>query len=163
MMWKAVVADDHRGASYSYLMNRLLSVCHRVFICFVDELEVRREGAALTARHVWGALRGLETFSQLVYQDERNRVSGVIPCIIKSRHVTCILLGHDVRTSLIIYSHHKARCVFFCVKQFAINKTSITDFPRFKHRGILLDTSRHYLSKDVIILNLVCFFYVFVV
>uniref|UniRef100_A0A8B9L2E3 Beta-hexosaminidase n=1 Tax=Astyanax mexicanus TaxID=7994 RepID=A0A8B9L2E3_ASTMX len=53
---------------------------------------------------------GLETFSQLVYEDD--------------------------------YGAHK------------INKTSISDFPRFAHRGILLDTSRHYLPLKAILTNL---------
>jgi len=36
-----------------------------------------------------------------------------------------------------------------------INETNIVDFPRFAHRGILLDTSRHYLPLGVILKNLV--------
>ena len=43
-----------------------------------------------------------------------------------------------------------------CVFQYFVNKTSINDFPRFPHRGILLDTARHFLSKNTIIKNLVC-------
>ncbi len=43
------------------------------------------------------------------------------------------------------------------VFQYFVNKTTINDFPRFPHRGILLDTSRHYLSKGTIIKNLVSF------
>uniref|UniRef100_A0A3B3Q3Q2 Beta-hexosaminidase n=1 Tax=Paramormyrops kingsleyae TaxID=1676925 RepID=A0A3B3Q3Q2_9TELE len=35
-----------------------------------------------------------------------------------------------------------------------INKTEIQDFPRFSHRGILLDTSRHFLPLRVILENL---------
>ncbi|KAG9281957.1 beta-hexosaminidase subunit beta isoform X1 [Astyanax mexicanus] len=74
------------------------------------QLEVDQPASVLKAANVWGALRGLETFSQLVYEDD--------------------------------YGAHK------------INKTSISDFPRFAHRGILLDTSRHYLPLKAILTNL---------
>lgn len=39
--------------------------------------------------------------------------------------------------------------------QFFINKTEIEDFPRFPHRGLLLDTSRHYLPLPSILDTLV--------
>uniref|UniRef100_A0A4W3JYN2 Beta-hexosaminidase n=1 Tax=Callorhinchus milii TaxID=7868 RepID=A0A4W3JYN2_CALMI len=35
-----------------------------------------------------------------------------------------------------------------------INKTDIIDFPRFTHRGILIDSSRHYLPVEVILQTL---------
>uniref|UniRef100_A0A672MCD2 Beta-hexosaminidase n=1 Tax=Sinocyclocheilus grahami TaxID=75366 RepID=A0A672MCD2_SINGR len=73
------------------------------------ELSVDEPSAVLKAANVWGALRGLETFSQLVYEDD--------------------------------YGNN-------------INKTDISDFPRFAHRGILLDSSRHFLPLKVILANL---------
>ncbi|KAJ3605278.1 hypothetical protein NHX12_027328 [Muraenolepis orangiensis] len=74
------------------------------------ELSVDQPYAVLKAPKVWGALRGLETFSQLVYED--------------------------------VYGAKN------------INVTMITDFPRFPHRGVLLDTSRHFLPIKVILANL---------
>ncbi|XP_035226677.1 beta-hexosaminidase subunit beta-like, partial [Stegodyphus dumicola] len=65
------------------------------------KLDVPASGVAdLHANTVWGALRGLETFSQLVYQDKRG-----------------ILL---------------------------INSSKIEDEPRYKYRGMLIDTARHF-------------------
>ncbi|XP_060936613.1 beta-hexosaminidase subunit beta isoform X2 [Limanda limanda] len=74
------------------------------------ELSVDQPFAILKAPTVWGALHGLETFSQLLYEDEYGAKS--------------------------------------------INITAISDFPRFAHRGILLDSSRHFLPIKVILANL---------
>ncbi|KAM8892826.1 beta-hexosaminidase subunit alpha isoform 1-T1 [Spinachia spinachia] len=73
-------------------------------------LSVSGRQASLNAEGVWGALRGLETFSQLVYQDDFG--------------------------------------------SYFVNKTEIVDFPRFQFRGILLDTSRHYLPVQTILQTL---------
>uniref|UniRef100_A0A671EXE8 Beta-hexosaminidase n=1 Tax=Rhinolophus ferrumequinum TaxID=59479 RepID=A0A671EXE8_RHIFE len=64
----------------------------------------------LKANRVWGVLRGLETFSQLIYQDPYGA--------------------------------------------FTINESTISDSPRFPHRGILIDTARHYLPVKSILKTL---------
>ena len=38
--------------------------------------------------------------------------------------------------------------------QFLLNTTHILDWPRFPHRGFMVDTSRHFLSKSVILKTL---------
>ncbi|XP_069078357.1 beta-hexosaminidase subunit alpha [Pleurodeles waltl] len=70
-------------------------------------LSISKDCWLLNAHTVWGALRGLETFSQLVRRAEDGA--------------------------------------------YYVNKTEVADFPRFPHRGLLLDTSRHYLPVKVIL------------
>ncbi|BHF76429.1 hypothetical protein SprV_0501952700 [Sparganum proliferum] len=74
-------------------------------------LMVTQDSIEVSAVEIWGALRALETLSQL------------------------------------IWCYPNSGMAF-------INRTFIDDRPRFPHRGIMLDTSRHYLSKRVIMANL---------
>nr|XP_026690051.1 beta-hexosaminidase subunit alpha [Ciona intestinalis] len=66
--------------------------------------------ATLTAKSVWGILRGMESFSQLLWESDSGQI--------------------------------------------VANKTNIIDKPRYAHRGILLDTSRHYQPVNVILENI---------
>jgi len=70
--------------------------------------------ARIIAFSVWGILRGLESFSQLVYTSPSQDGS----------------------------------------LQYHVNGTQIMDSPRFTHRGVMLDSSRHFLATSVIKENL---------
>uniref|UniRef100_A0A915IJ71 beta-N-acetylhexosaminidase n=1 Tax=Romanomermis culicivorax TaxID=13658 RepID=A0A915IJ71_ROMCU len=74
-------------------------------------LWIWRNGTGLLkAPSIWGALRGLETFSQLFYSLD--------------------------------------------LKQLYIRTAEITDYPRFGFRGILIDTSRHFVEVPTLLKNL---------
>lgn len=94
----------------------LISACEETPYHYMDEhYEIKIDSpdapgeGTIIAQKIWGILRGLETFSQLLITD---------------------------------------------ASAFSVNSTQIMDFPRFNHRGIMLDTSRHYLPVDVLLQNL---------
>ncbi|XP_063239330.1 beta-hexosaminidase subunit alpha-like isoform X2 [Bacillus rossius redtenbacheri] len=103
-----------RVQSLGQLQVRLMAACASEPSLHMDEhYELRVNSpdlpgsGLLTSQSVWGILRGLETFSQILHRDE----SG---------------------------------------KALRVNSTAIMDFPRFTHRGLLLDTSRHFLPTATI-------------
>lgn len=63
----------------------------------------------LFADTTWGVLRGLESFSQMVYQEDNT---------------------------------------------FKVQASAIIDFPRFSYRGVMFDTSRHFIPVNIIKQNL---------
>ncbi|KHJ92046.1 glycosyl hydrolase family 20, domain 2 [Oesophagostomum dentatum] len=71
------------------------------------KLVVTMDGATISAETVWGAIRGIDSLSQLIFYDRS-----------KSKY--------NIRT------------------------VEIHDFPRFPVRGVMIDTSRHYLSTKII-------------
>ncbi|KAM8892827.1 beta-hexosaminidase subunit alpha isoform 2-T2 [Spinachia spinachia] len=77
---------------------------------YPNEDSSERYNLSVSGRQASLNAEGLETFSQLVYQDDFG--------------------------------------------SYFVNKTEIVDFPRFQFRGILLDTSRHYLPVQTILQTL---------
>lgn len=75
------------------------------------EIDLMGVPSTLIAPTIWGAIRGLETISQLIYYAE------------------------DGSTLI-------------------LNTTKISDKPRFPFRGLLVDTSRHFIPKDILLKNL---------
>lgn len=51
----------------------------------------------------------------------------------------------NFKTLLLVYMLHIL--LFYKV---LIRDTKIEDFPRFRHRGVLVDTARHYIKKETI-------------
>ncbi|XP_074646200.1 beta-hexosaminidase subunit alpha-like [Tubulanus polymorphus] len=73
-------------------------------------LHISEKGAFISANETWGALRGLATFSQLIYYTTDGN--------------------------------------------FYVNRTVIKDFPRWRHRGVLVDTARHFMRKETLLLHM---------
>ncbi|XP_037295173.1 beta-hexosaminidase subunit beta isoform X2 [Manduca sexta] len=71
------------------------------------DLKVNKK-SSLESASIWGILRGLESFTQLLY-----------------------------------FGNYYT--------EIHINATKISDYPDYKHRGLLIDTGRHYLSLDNIL------------
>ncbi|CAF1111011.1 unnamed protein product [Didymodactylos carnosus] len=89
-------------------------VCEESLTLMSDEsykLTIKDKKADIEATNVWGILRGIETFSQLLFINNDN--------------------------------------------QLVVNDTvTIIDSPRFRHRGLMLDTARHFLPVPILKKNL---------
>ena len=94
--------------------------------------------AVLKSKTVWGAIRGLETFSQLVQAHPRRDKSGQLK--IKNIRYT-YNTDDDQDEDDDSFSH-----LFI-----PSTPIEIKDRPKFFHRGIMLDTSRNYFPvKDIL-------------
>ncbi|XP_025418569.1 beta-hexosaminidase subunit beta-like isoform X2 [Sipha flava] len=109
--WLRRLPKNKIAGTLEKLNVKLLSPCEDYPSLNMDEkyeIKIRKSGGTLMAKSIWGILRGLESFSQLIIFEK------------------------------------------YCLT-FVIRCTSITDYPKFRHRGLLLDTSRHYLPVQTII------------
>ncbi|XP_052231450.1 uncharacterized protein LOC127844929 isoform X1 [Dreissena polymorpha] len=93
----------------SKVLVKILKPCVKYPHAKMDEsydLFVKQTGIQVWANEVWGALRGLETLSQIIFKGSNQ----------------------------LLY----------------VRDTIINDYPRFTHRGLLIDSSRHFLFKETI-------------
>lgn len=90
------------------------------------EVQANSGKAILFASNVWGAVRALETVAQMMYVDSAGQ---------KSSH--SVLSGCE-----------QLKAVF-------VNVSRIQDKPRFRYRGVMIDTARHFIPTRTIIKNLV--------
>lgn len=66
-----------------------------------------------------------------------------------------VLAQIDIVFTELKRKNFKSKSKFYFVLQFTINESNIVDSPRFPHRGILIDTARHYLPVKTILKTLV--------
>jgi len=104
---------DFVGASNNVLNFEIKDISKVQMDLDVDEsytLMIKTERLVISAQTYVGALRGLETFSQII-SERQDPNTGAIAFVITSTPI------------------------------------NITDSPRFVHRGLMVDTSRHFISK----------------
>ncbi|KAF2878771.1 hypothetical protein ILUMI_27398 [Ignelater luminosus] len=90
--------------------NHITVPAHTMEEHYILNITTETSNSILSASTIWGILRGLETFSQLLYSTDREMLK--------------------------------------------INCTTIVDYPRFPHRGLMVDTSRHFIPVGKILKTL---------
>lgn len=108
--------------------------------------------AVLKSKTVWGAIRGLETFSQLVQAHPRRDKSGQLK--IKNIRYTYNTDDDQDEDDDYVYEDEEDDDEdddSFSHLFIPSTPIEIKDRPKFFHRGIMLDTSRNYFPvKDIL-------------
>ena len=106
----------------------------------VDEsyaLSITSDGSCnINANTIWGALRGLETFTQLLERSETSTVNDTNNMKYKI-NISPIPSGDSTKVQSTVSCRY--------------TPVLINDSARFTHRGVMIDTSRHYLPISSIL------------
>ncbi|KAK9805226.1 hypothetical protein WJX72_007110 [[Myrmecia] bisecta] len=117
-------------------------------------LTVHAPTATLSANSVYGALRGLETFSQLIDRlDDPDTHMAQPGLLAGDTMLGCIWEAALDALSGWSKGQHPGG-VAAQKAAFVVNGTVVRDAPRFHHRGLLLDTSRHFLPVPTVLEHL---------
>eukprot|EP01023_Acetabularia_acetabulum_P062840 TRINITY_DN780_c0_g2_i4.p1 TRINITY_DN780_c0_g2~~TRINITY_DN780_c0_g2_i4.p1 ORF type:complete len:765 (-),score=137.57 TRINITY_DN780_c0_g2_i4:365-2659(-) len=109
-------------------------------------LKVASPKCSLRAETVYGALRGLETFAQLTVAINTQSTSAKKDAQfrqLKQQYLKKGVQSIEDGDDIILDSRSSAYRL--------INGTTIHDWPRFPHRGFMIDTSRHFLAIPLIL------------
>lgn len=104
-------------------------------------LRISAPAVVIEAQTVYGALRALETLSQSCHVIRSLEEDG------DGDDDDSTWMNHHHHHH---HHHHEKKKATKAKNVIVLNETAIYDSPRFRHRGILVDTARHYLPVEVI-------------
>ena len=127
------------------------------------EVQANNGKAILFAENVWGAIRALETFSQMLYIGKNPSITSSSMFNTTTANISNINDGdggtmteteQQQERKKSSFPQHKAHCLPISTSVY-VNVSRIQDRPRFRYRSIMIDTARHFIPIKVIIKNLV--------